>query len=232
MFAGHVSLEKVSDLRRIHHRTSYKIFITVGRSTAHDKKTTECHPPHLSHDDVIQWNHFPRYWPFVWGIDRSPVNSPHKGQWRGALMFSLICTRINDWVNNREAGDLRRHRGHYDVNVMLNINWLSAVMTIYVCCATWFMWHCRLSWVSIIIADDLAPYWRQDIYNHAECRVAGSLSSESSSRSLHTEGFLMWKWFPWYFTIMFSGIDCSCGRYYIVKTYWPLWNLNENLYEW
>ena len=48
-----------------------------------------------------------------------PVNSPHKGQWRGSLMFSLICARINDWVNNREAGDLRRHRGHYDVIVMV-----------------------------------------------------------------------------------------------------------------
>ena len=35
-------------------------------------------------------------------------------------MFSLICAWINDWVNNREAGDLRRHRGHYDVNVMLS----------------------------------------------------------------------------------------------------------------
>ena len=45
-------------------------------------------------------------------------NSPHKGQWRGALMFSLICARINGWVNNREAGDLRRHRAHYDVIVM------------------------------------------------------------------------------------------------------------------
>ena len=43
----------------------------------------------------------------------------HKGQWRGALMFSLICAWINDWVNKREAGDLRRHRGHYDVNVMI-----------------------------------------------------------------------------------------------------------------
>ena len=42
----------------------------------------------------------------------------HKGQWRGALMFSLICVRINDWVNNREAGDLRRRRAHYDVIVM------------------------------------------------------------------------------------------------------------------
>ena len=33
-------------------------------------------------------------------------------------MFSLICVWINGWVNNREAGDLRWHRGHYDVNVM------------------------------------------------------------------------------------------------------------------
>ena len=63
-------------------------------------------------------NIFPRYWPFVLGIHRSPVNSPHKGQWRGALMFSLICTRINGWVNNGEAGDLRRHRAHNDVTVM------------------------------------------------------------------------------------------------------------------
>ena len=48
-----------------------------------------------------------------------PVNSPHKGQWRGALMFSFICAWINDWVNNREADDLRRQDGHYDVIVML-----------------------------------------------------------------------------------------------------------------
>ena len=71
------------------------------------------------HDDVIKWKHFPRYWPFVRGIHRSPVNSPHKGQWRRALMFTLICARINGWVNNREAGDLRRYRAHYDVIVML-----------------------------------------------------------------------------------------------------------------
>ena len=52
------------------------------------------------HDNVIKWKHFPLYWPFVQGIHRSRVNSPHKGQWRGALMFSLICTWINGWVNN------------------------------------------------------------------------------------------------------------------------------------
>ena len=49
------------------------------------------------------------------GIHRSPVNSSHKGQWRGALMFSLIFAWINRWINNGEAGDMRRHRAHYDV---------------------------------------------------------------------------------------------------------------------
>ena len=72
------------------------------------------------HDDVIKSKHFPRYLPFVRGIHRSPVNSPHKGQWRGALMFSLISFWINGCVNNREAGDLRRYRAHYDVTVMWN----------------------------------------------------------------------------------------------------------------
>ena len=51
-----------------------------------------------------------------------PVNSPLKGQWRGALKFSLICVWINDWVNNREAGDLRRYRLHHDVIVMSPVN--------------------------------------------------------------------------------------------------------------
>ena len=76
--------------------------------------------PFRKHDDVIKWKHFQRHWPFVREIHRSPVNSPHKGQWRGALMFSLICACINGWVNNREAGELRRHRAHYDVIAMMH----------------------------------------------------------------------------------------------------------------
>ena len=55
-------------------------------------------------DDVIKWKHFPRYWPFV------------------RRMFSLICAWINAWVNNSEAGVLRRHRAHYDVIVMKSLN--------------------------------------------------------------------------------------------------------------
>ena len=56
----------------------------------------------MSYDDVIKWKQFPRYWPFVRGIHRSPVNSPHKGQWREALLFSLIYAEYG-WVNNREV---------------------------------------------------------------------------------------------------------------------------------
>ena len=55
------------------------------------------------HDDVIKWKHFPCYWPFVWGIHRSPVNSPHKGQWCRALMFTLICA-LNKWLSKQSWG--------------------------------------------------------------------------------------------------------------------------------
>ena len=43
---------------------------------------------------------------------------PSQSQWRGALTFYLICAWTSGWVNNREAGDLRRHRAYYDVTIM------------------------------------------------------------------------------------------------------------------
>ena len=64
---------------------------------------------------IRSWKHFPRYWPLVRVIHRSAVNFPHESQWRGALMFALICAWINGCANNRRAGDLRRNRPHYDV---------------------------------------------------------------------------------------------------------------------
>ena len=81
-----------------------------------DESTTTMH---RIHDDVIKWKHFPRYWPFVRGIYRSPLNSPHKVQWRGALMFSLIYAWTNSYVNNGDDGGLRRHRAHYVVTIMV-----------------------------------------------------------------------------------------------------------------
>ena len=68
------------------------------------------------------WRHqmetFPRYWPFVKGIHRSPVDSPHKNQWWRVLMFSLMCAWTSVWANNRDAGDLRRLSALCDVIVM------------------------------------------------------------------------------------------------------------------
>ena len=92
---------------------------------------TSWHLDHLkeNHDDIIKWKHFPHYWPFVRGIHRSLVNSPHKEEWCRALMFSLICTWTNSlWANNGNAGDLRCYHAHCDVIVMLQINVISLVI--------------------------------------------------------------------------------------------------------
>ena len=101
-----------------------------------------------AHDDVMKWIRFPRYWPFVRGIHWSPLNSPHKGQhtWRGALMFSLICAWTNGWVNNGDAGDLRRHRAHYDGVVMFLDTHMARVVVICFVVVTFtvfgdFIWH-------------------------------------------------------------------------------------------
>ena len=87
------------------------------------------------------------FWPFVQRIHRSPVNSPHKGQSCGALMFSLICTWINSWVNNPEVGDLRRHRAHCDVSVMnmlYIIYSVSRAVCTRVCCVLHMLCFCAL----------------------------------------------------------------------------------------
>ena len=112
----------------------------------------------FSHDDIIKWKHFPHYCPFVWGIHQSPVNSPQTGQWRGALMFSLICVLINGWVNSHGAGDLRCYRAHYGIIVMkmtwyvlwysyFKLKWPITLTThnehIYRC---WYVHHVQNMW--------------------------------------------------------------------------------------
>ena len=59
-------------------------------STSDCLLTTD-HPPSLDDDAAIKWKHFLHCWPFVRGNQWSPVDSIYKGQWRGDLMFSLIC---------------------------------------------------------------------------------------------------------------------------------------------
>ena len=107
-----------------HRNTDFNVFFCVNR-WINNRVTGDLH------DDVIKWKHLPRYWTSVRGLHRTRVNSGHKGQWCGALMFSLICAWINGWVYNREAGDLWHHRAHYDVN-------LNDVMVLIVPPLYWF----------------------------------------------------------------------------------------------
>ena len=79
-----------------------------------DNNSSSAQAPALYRDDVIKWKQFSRYWP-LW---EESTGHPHKDQRRGALQFSLICAWINGWANNRDVGDLRRHRAHYDVTVI------------------------------------------------------------------------------------------------------------------
>ena len=106
-----------------HNETRREIWLkpmVLHRITATALSILACH--HIDYASTW-WRHqmetFSALLALCAGNSPVPVNSPHKGQWRGALMFSLMYAWINDWVNNREAGDLRRHRGHSDVIVIL-----------------------------------------------------------------------------------------------------------------
>ena len=71
-----------------------------------------------SHDDVIKWKHFPR---LTICAGNSPVTGEFPAERPVTRSFDIFFIRawMNGWLNNREAGDLRSHRAHYDVTVML-----------------------------------------------------------------------------------------------------------------
>ena len=86
--------------------------------------------------DNIRWKHFPRYWPFVWGIHRSPVNSPHKGQWRGALMvFFFFDLLLNKRLSKQSWG------------------WWFEMPS----CPLWC--HCNVTWPSLSCRGPLYLQW-------------------------------------------------------------------------
>ena len=76
-----------------------------------------------------QMENFPRNCHFVRGILRLPVNFPHKGQWRGTLVFSLICGWTNGCANGRDSGNLEPHLAHYDVALMCFVYLMSLFPT-------------------------------------------------------------------------------------------------------
>ena len=95
---------------------------------------------HLTHDDVIKWKHFLSYWPFVRGIHRWPMNSPHKGQWRGAMIF---CFDLR--LNKRLSKQSRRR-------------WFET--------PSHPLWHhCNGTWMGFLDIL-LNPRWRHDTETH------------------------------------------------------------------
>ena len=82
---------------------------------------------------------------------------PHNGQWRGALMFLLICTWIKGCANNRQAGDLRRHRVHYDVIVMISFKMVDG-MSKYLTTLHVFRW-CSVWKVQTPVDGQDLVYW-------------------------------------------------------------------------
>ena len=72
----------------------------------HNRAARRCKKLSFS-SDCIPWCHHMETFSTLLGI------------YAGTLMFSLICAWMNGWVNNREAGDLKRHRAHYYVIVMI-----------------------------------------------------------------------------------------------------------------
>ena len=172
------------------------------------------------HDDVIKWKHYLRYWPFVRGIHRPTVNSLHKGQWRRALMFSLICSWVNGWVNNREAGDLRRHYGHYDV---------TAMPTLFSCCPFPHYYYSPSAW-SLTCDGTVARHSRPitaanpliEIYQWliiTELLQQGFGSYGISWNNTPVILFLCWHveaWIKWHYICIVKHIEA--------ETKWPLFS--------
>ena len=73
------------------------------------------------HDDIMKMKRFPRHWPSVRGIHRSPVDSPHKSSVRKDMIFSLMLALTRCWQNDRVAGDFRGHDANCDVTLMAYI---------------------------------------------------------------------------------------------------------------
>ena len=103
-----INNREAGDLR--HNRSHYDVIVMAPQSIIY---ASLCCRGMISFSVLIQSVY--HFCDFPW----SPVSSPHKGQWRGVLMFSLICAWKSGWANNREAVDMRRHRTHYGFIVMV-----------------------------------------------------------------------------------------------------------------
>ena len=111
-----------------------------------------------SHDDVINWKHFPRYWPFCGEFTGHRWIPRTKASDAELWIFSLICLWTNNWANNGNACDLRPHRLRYDVTVML-ILWIGSVWFITDWSPCLFEGLNHLPLVPHICVSELGQHW-------------------------------------------------------------------------
>ena len=127
-----------------------------------------------------------------------PVTSLHKSQWRGALMLALICV----WVNNHDAGDLRRYRFHYDVIVMFRET------TRKRCFFCWSAENTKYANADYAVCTWLYSGWMITLSNWSIFRVTGPLWGKSTGH----------RWIP-----LTKGSD--------VELWYLLWSAPEQTVE-
>ena len=136
----------------------------------------------LFHDDVIKWKHFPRYWPFVRRIHRFPMNSPHKGQWRGTLNF-FFDLRLNKRLSKQWWGwwfetlshPSCRHSNEISHVVRTVKQWISGCAPIL---------HCNINVMHECIIGKSSPHQPCENPCHSNVWVIVALNDKSASMLL------------------------------------------------
>ena len=86
---------------------------------------------------------FPRHWPYVVKSIGHRLSPVWNGQWREALMFSLMCIWTNCWANSWVAGDLRRHGAHAaSLPTMATLAWITLKLVITMT-SWWARWRLK-----------------------------------------------------------------------------------------
>ena len=140
----------------------------------------------------------------------SPVNSPHKGQWRGALMFSLVCVWINGWVK-----------------IARLVIWDAIALII-----TPFLWLGVMTWASFKLIDNAVIYWMQSgtkkdfaiIYRNNmlawNCRARMSHAKQCEvtwldSLKFGSGNYRIHSWVRFYGQV---GMPAQFGEFYFIKS--------------
>ena len=109
----------------------------------------------VKHDDVIKWKHFPRYWPFVRGMHQSPVNSPHKGQWRWGWWFETPSCPL--WRHCNDMGRFTVYPKKYAHGFCFAVLCCGYTLTDFPYPSGLLHWHCGNLTIAPVPAKQ--PWW-------------------------------------------------------------------------